>query len=109
MLIKSFKSFKINESVSLHDIMSKKDYILNKWDLVVDNRVGISTTMIDIFIKVNNRETPRGVYDFNKREFILFYNSLNSKPLNPDKYIKIKSNDFFDKLDDVVHLLYYDV
>lgn len=105
MFIKSFQMF---ESVSLNDILSKKDEILRKWDLEIKLRQG-SQRIVDIYIMVDGEPSPRAIYDLQDREFILFYKDRNSKPLPASKWIRIKSDDFFDLLDRVVGYLYYDL
>jgi hypothetical protein len=105
MFIKSYQQF---ESVTSSDIMSKKNQIEEKWDLRVEMRHG-GSKIIDIFIRIDEDWVPRAVYDMESKEFVLFYRSMDSKPLKRDKWIKLKSDDFFDSLDNVVGYLYYDV
>lgn len=105
MFIKSYQQF---ESVNSNDILSKKKQIEKKWDLQVSMRTG-SSRIIDIFIRIDEDWVPRAIYDIESKEFVLFYRSLDSKPLKRDKWIRLKSDDFFDSLDNVVGYLYYDV
>lgn len=105
MFIKSFKLF---ESVDSKEIIGKKDFIRKKWDLEVKMRTG-SSNLIDIYIIINGELSPRAVYDIEKQEFILIYRDMLSGPLPPSKWIRIKSDDFFDRLDRVVGYIYNDV
>jgi hypothetical protein len=113
MFIKSYQQF---ESVTSSDIMSKKNQIEEKWDLRVEMRHG-SSKIIDIFIRIDEdgcmlhpaHWVPRAIYNMESKEFVLFYRTMDSKPLKRDKWIKLKSDDFFDSLDNVVGYLYYDV
>ena len=111
MFIKSFKMFE-SSSLIISDIMKRKKEIQEKWELQVFARSNASSQvpvhLVDIYVNIDGDWKPRGVYNLNTKEFTLFYSGLNTL-LKRDKYIKIPSENFFDKIDDVYYRLYNDV
>ena len=115
MFIKSFKMFESSSPITISDIIKRKKEIQEKWELQVWARASSdkvytrdAPTIVDIFAYVDDGWKPRGVYNLHTKEFILFYNGLHNL-LKRDKYIKIPSENFFDKIDDVYYRLYNDV
>ena len=119
MFIKSFKMFESSSPITISDIIKRKKEIQEKWELQVWARTNLIAaytkeeqkvlgTIVDIFAYVDDGWKPRGVYNLHTKEFILFYNGLHNL-LKRDKYIKIPSENFFDKIDDIYYRLYNDV
>jgi hypothetical protein len=101
-----------SSSLILSDIIKRKKEIQEKWELQVFARAtplsDAAVHLVDILVNIDGEWKPRGVYNLNTKEFTLFYGGLNT-PLKRDKYIKIPSENFFDKIDDVYYRLYNDV
>jgi hypothetical protein len=101
-----------------NNILSKKDEILEEFDIYIVHRQEFGKTnarnsgskFIDLYrILSGGIKSSFGVYDLSKKEFILFYEG--KKPLSIDKegYTKIPSKDFFDGLEMVYYKAFLDI
>ena len=128
----TIKSYKLFESINsipqvwftdkdiefCNNILSKKDEILEEFDIYIVHRQEFGKTnarntgskFIDLYkILPGGNKSSFGVYDLSKKEFILFYEG--KKPLSIDKegYTKIPSKDFFDGLEMVYYKAFLDI
>jgi hypothetical protein len=115
-IVTKYKVFESNnfsdDDIKLaQEIESKKDFIENEYELVVKHRQPFGDTIarrsgakfFDIS-RYNDPHTSVGVYDIVNREFTLFWSEGKSLPFS--KYLKIKSDTFFDQLERVYYLIF---
>lgn len=102
-------------SIIIDDIMSKSDYIKKEFDIIViDRNHSVKSKQyfpyIDIYKVVKDYEEessiPCAVYDVCNKQFKLFY--ADGKSLRSGNYLIIKSENFFDRLEDVYYKIYID-
>lgn len=100
---KMFESNYSEDDIRLaEEIISKKDYIENEFEIKVEHRSPFrepGSRFFDLFKTEENLKISIGVYDLVNREFILFYSE--GKELKRKDYLRIKSLNFFDGLDRV--------
>ena len=99
-----------------NNILSKKDEILEEFDIYIVHRQEFGVTVakntgskyIDLYrILSGGIRSSFGVYDLSKKEFILFYEG--KKLLSDKSYIRIPSKDFFDGLELVYYKTFLDI
>lgn len=116
-IITDYKKFESNQNIEwqniIDDIISKSDYIKSEFDIeVVDRNKVVNSNQYIPYIDLYKSELedekyiPFGVYDVCNRQFKLFYSE--GKELNPGKYLVIKSDNFFDAIEDVYYKIYID-
>lgn len=127
-IITNYKKFEIFESKSIvllddidkwrviiEDIMSKSDYIKKEFDIIIiDRNHSVNSKQyfpyIDLYkvTKEGDEDSsiPYAVYDVCNKQFKLFY--ADGKSLKPGNYLIIKSENFFDRLEDVYYKIYID-
>lgn len=95
-------------------IEDKKDSIKDEYELIINHRQPFGDTIarrtgakfFDIS-RSNDPHTTVGVYDIVNKQFTLFWSEGKALPFS--KYLVIKSDNFFDKIEEVYYKIFIDI